>query len=248
MKAKLIALAVLLLLAGTAGASEMQILVSRTLEGDLKLSGAQSETGVLEANADYHNTGGVSYTARMRMDVVSDEGLVFTGWSRKYTLAPGDRKSFMAHWYSPDAEGNHSAVLRIYYANEISEPLVMNFTTNPKDTEDVFTVYNLRTYGDYVRFSLAANRSADDVVVFPSEYPPGWIFEQAAMEGIPAGKSAEVILPYQADIFSDQDVTIAVATKDGSFYKEASLKLERIEGIPAYFSQLLDRIENALRF
>ena len=53
MKAKIIALAFLLLLAGTAGAAEMQILVSNTLEGNLKLSGFQSEAGVLEANADY---------------------------------------------------------------------------------------------------------------------------------------------------------------------------------------------------
>jgi len=241
----LIVLFLFIIAAGAA--TEIEIFVSKTIEGNLKVTGIQNGTGVLEVNSGFHNTGGLPYMARARIDVIRGEEIIFTGWSEKKKLVSGERKNFKLYWYKPDTRGNFSLVTRIYYGNEISEPLIKNFTINTAGMQDVFTIYDFKTYDDYIRFDLYASKTVKDVVVFPAEYPKGWIFGQTVIDEIKKGKSVEVVLPYQTDIFYTENIKIMVATKDGMYYTQDEFELDRLTGVLKYINLFLDWLKNILR-
>ena len=240
-------LVISLLVMGFAGATEIMVAVSKTLQGSL-ITSMKENISIAELDVGFHNTGSVSYKARARLDVLNGTDIIFTGWSDKKTIVPGDRKDFKIYWYGPNMSGTFPSVARVYYANEITEPEAVNITIESRDSRDVFRIYDFKTYDDYMRIDIEANETAKDVVVFLSVCPKGFICEQAEIAEIKAGKSAEVMLPYQTDLFYPDDIGIAVVTKDGSFYKDATFRMDRLTGLSVHINLFLDWLKNVFRF
>ncbi|UCD07202.1 MAG: hypothetical protein JSW41_05250 [Candidatus Aenigmatarchaeota archaeon] len=248
MKAKIMITFIALFLSiSIAGATEIEVLVSKSLEGNLKVAGIQNDAGVIELSTEFHNTGSVSYKARVRMDVLDGTKTLFTGWSDKKMIVPGERKNFKIYWYRTNTRGDFPSTIRVYYGNEITEPKIVNLTVYTINTEDVFKIHDFKTYDDYLRFDLEANKTVNETIVFASEYPMGWIFEQVKIDEIKEGRSAEVIIPYQTDLYYQDNIKIMIVTKDCRYHKEDTFGLERLTGISKYINLFLDWLKNLFR-
>jgi len=106
---------------------------------------------------------------------------------------------------------------------------------------------NFRVYDSHIRFDLASNRSAGDVLIIPQGLPATWVIEQAKIEGMDAGSVKHVVLYYETGFFRERDVTIAAVTEDGRYYSEQAFKLKKESGIMKYINLLMDMLGGLFR-
>lgn len=193
---------------------------------------------------DLFNTGSVPYTARLRLDIYKENENIFTAWSDERTFLAGDKDFFNLYWFVNET-GNYTARLRSYYGNEILQ--TENFTLGfvRKETRDVFDIKDFKTFGDRVTFKINSNESTENVVVFPSKIPLGWIFEQKKIGKVEIGKLKEVSLPYKPSYFSERNIVINVASENGELFSQKTFKMVKEktlrEKFLEFFSKLLQR-------
>ena len=198
------------------------------------------DTNLFKVTTEFYNTGSVGYNARSRLDIFSQSNLIYTGWSKESSLIPGTRSSYDIYWYEPNTTGDFSAKLRIYYANEIKESEISFKIKNFTVSQDIFKISEIRTYDDYIKFSLKSPQSVGNVIVFPSKYPSGWIFEQTKIEKLDENDKVSVSLPYRASLWMPSEVTIAIVTEDGKYYSSKTFSLAKEEGLLKYIHYLTD--------
>jgi hypothetical protein len=171
----------------------IEVEIPKSLEGNFTSFSYDSSKDILKFWFEFYNSGSTAYRTRIRLDVFNDSKIVFTGWSDEKVLMPGDRKNFEIYWYT-NSTGNFSARVRAYFGNEIFERRISLEKKNSFSPEDVFEIKNFRTYDDFIVFDIKAKRNAKDVVILPSDFPLGWIFEQKKIDFLKEGEERTVAI------------------------------------------------------
>lgn len=217
--------------------------VPENLKGSITLFSYGPFLDILKFQTEYYNTGSIAYKARIRIDVFNDSQMVFTGWSDEKSMMPGDRKNFEIYWYT-NSTGNFTAKARVYFANEINEEelnIEKKVSTFP---ESIFEIESFRTYDNHVIFDLMAKKDARNVVVIPSNFPLGWIFEQKKIDSINKDEGMTVILHYYPSVWTPQNINLVIASDEGRYSTEKTVELRKETGIQWLFYYIVDGLRS----
>ena len=233
-----------------AAAGRVSVQIYGTVISDFRVAEIDDGSSTVAVYLGAHNTGSIEYAARARIDIVDGEQVLFTGWSEKKELNPGQRKGFVVYGYKPDAS-NLSVRARLYHGNEISElgPVAISGSEADGATPPLsaFSIMNFRVYDSHIRFDIASNQSVEDILIIPQGLPATWVIEQAKIGSMRAGSVNEVILYYETGFFRERDITIAAATEDGRYYSGQSFQLRKESGIAKYINLFTDWVGGLFR-
>lgn len=247
MKAIALVLALILILP-VAIAGIIEIEVKMKLSGKATITSLQRFNNVVKLVTEFYNTGSVPYKARARLDILNESNLIFSGWSEEKELMPGERKEFEIFWLSSSEAKNLTARIRVYFGNEIFEENRSFNIDYVRSSESIFQIKNFRTYDNYVRFEVRANQSLEKVIVIPSDYMHGWIFEQVKIENFTSNKNIEVKIPYIPTIWREGKVKINVFTEDGKYYSSQTFELKKEKGPLKYLHMIYDKLSLIFNF
>lgn len=235
--------AVLLLIALGALASSytVRVGVAEVIKSEIKPLSENETNNFLALGYDIYNSGSAGYSARLRLDVYngteSTGNEIATVWSREVPLLPGEHKTVQLYWYAANMSRNLTAKIRAYRANEIEDAgqiAVAADAAKSGESRSIFTIEKIRVYDSTIKVRLRSSEDAGSAVVYPVNYPKGWIFGQEKTGGIASGKSMWVTLDYEPSLFSEQDVRLAVAGDSGKYYSEYDFKLRKEAGLLKY--------------
>jgi len=238
---------VLILMFSIINAQVIKIGVKETIDKEIgPISYNQSVIdGPFKVSFELFNTGSTGYKTRVRLDVFKENSLVFNGWSKEYSLNPGVRSNFEIYWYPLNLTGDFTGRMRVYYANEIEDLDPIEFEIkNEIVPEDVIKITDFRTFEEEVVFEISSSQNLDNVIIIPSNYPLGWIFELKKIGKLNRIERKDVELHYEPTLWKSSDVTINVITEDGKYYTSESFTLERAGLLRQFlydFSKLLSR-------
>jgi hypothetical protein len=222
----------------------IEVDVSEYVKGDIVSYSRNVSFNVVKFSTEFSNTGSIAYKARARIFVYKDDKLAFTGWSQEKTLMPGSRKTFDIYWYS-NSPMKYKAKLRLYFGNEIIESEEKEFQIDKiLVPEDTFEIMNFRTYDDYVIFDIKSKKDAKDVMVIPSNYPLGWIFEQKTIDFIRKDSMKTVLINYYPTVWEPKSLKLMIVGENGNCYMEKTLEMKKEEGIIKLFYDVLDSLRS----
>ena len=242
---KLILIAVLfvLILAKIVFSSLIEVDINEDIKGEIFHVGVNISSNIVKFSAEFSNTGSIAYNARARIFIYKNDKLLFNGWSQEKTLMPGDRKIFDVYWYA-SSPVKYESKLRFYAGNEIFESEKKEFQVNEALVpEDNFEIMNFRTYDDHIIFDLKSKNDAKNIIVIPSKYVLGWIFEQKTIDYMKKGSVKAVSINYYPTFFEPKDLKLAVVAENGKYYSEKTLEMRKEQGIIRIFHSILDSLK-----
>lgn len=225
-----------------ASSTVIKVEVPKDLKGNISSFSYNYTLNILKFQIEYYNTGSVAYKVRNRIDILNDSKEVFTGWSEEKSLMPGDRKNFEIYSYI-NSTGNFTVKARSYFANEILEQKFSIEKSTSILSENVFEIKNFRTYDDFVIFDVKAKENVRNVVIIPSDFPVGWIFEQKKIDSIDKNNEKTVILHYYPTIWTQENLTLAIASDEGRYYTEKIFELKKEAGIQWLIYYIIDNLK-----
>ena len=227
-------------------AQMIEIGIQEVLQGNISALLYNQTSHLVHFQVEFFNSGSVDYKARARIDIFKGSRLLYTGWSDEREFWPGARESFDLFWYPSNLSGDFKARIRIYYAGEIAER-VINFSIQqlPKP-QSIFQMLDFRTYDEWVKLSIRSQKSVEGVVLIPSGFPRGWVFEQAKLKGLEEGKRKTAYIKYEPAIWRPVEVKIYAISQDGKFVSFQTFKLEREKGLLKYVRFFLDYLKDML--
>ncbi|MFH0929010.1 MAG: hypothetical protein V1818_01485 [Candidatus Aenigmatarchaeota archaeon] len=235
-----------LLLICTAYAASVEVGISEVMEGKLISLSHDNATNIVKFSAEFYNTGSVPYKTRMKTEIIKGDETVFNGWSDEKDFMPGDKRMFETYWHATTS-GAYSVKLKAYFGNEIKEYKKVDFVVGSvADSEDVFAIENFRTYDDYVLFDVVSNEDVENVIIMPSGYTAGWIFEQKTIDNLTKNSSKYVMIKYKPTLWSRSAVKMSIVSDDGKYYTEESLEMKKLEGLTGLYFYITDSIKYAL--
>jgi hypothetical protein len=229
-----------------ANSTIIEVEIPQYLFGNFTSFSYDSSKDILKFWFEFYNSGSTAYRTRMRLDVLNDSRIIFTGWSDEKVLMPGDRKNFEIYWYT-NSTGNFSARVRAYFGNEILERKFSLEKNNSFSPEDVFEIKNFRTYDDFIVFDIKAKRNAKDVVILPSDFPLGWIFEQKKIDFLKEGEERTVAIDYHPTAWTEGKLNLIVASNDGRYKTEERFEMKKEAGILWLIYYLTDMLKLFIR-
>jgi hypothetical protein len=242
-KILLAALACVLTLAGLAASTSVLVDVSQNVQIQLVHQGQSVSSSLVNFSSEVYNTGSIPYSARARIFVYGNGSLMFSGWSQESPLMPGDKEILNIYWNAP-TPGSYESKLRIYFGNEIIENANESFKVSDSPvSEDVFKVSGFRTYDDHVVFDLESSKDVSDVVIIPTQYMPGWIFEQKKIDLIKGGAIKPISVSYNPTVWQQSPLKIAVVAENGRYFSEKTVLMEKGSGATNLINSIIDRLK-----
>jgi hypothetical protein len=186
----------------------------------------------------WENTGSVGCSFLMRADIYQriDGRLVplHTSWSKETPIEPGGAGNLEAFWY-PNRTGDFSVETSLYYCNFLSDGPQANFSIL-KFARPASLPGEIRAESDvdYVDFIVNPTEDISSLVIVPSSYPTGWVFESGEWSGIEKGKEARLRLGYSAQIWKPSNVSFDVVSSDGRYRQSVVVKISKREEFPLY--------------
>ncbi|MEM5773290.1 MAG: hypothetical protein QXL86_03685 [Candidatus Aenigmatarchaeota archaeon] len=229
-----------------AKATIIEVEIPKSLEGNLSSFSYDSSKDIMKFQFEFYNTGSTAYKTRIRLDLINNSKIVFTGWSNEKILMPGDRKNFEVYLYS-NLTGNLTLRSRMYFGSEIQENFFTIEKKNSLESEDVFEIKNFRTYDDFVVFDIKANKAAKDVVILPHNFPLGWIFEQKEIALLNENEEKTVAIKYFPTVWTEGKVNLIVASDGGKHKTERTFEMKKEIGILWLIYYLTDQFKLFLR-
>ncbi len=201
--------------------------------------------GLLSSAPELYNAGSVSYAARVRLSVLKEGSEIFSAWSAKDAVMPGERENFNVFAYV-ESPGNYTALLYGHYANDAFELAGYNFSVNEYTPASRMIILSKpRIYDDKITISVASETGEKGIVIMPVGYPKTWIFEQKTLPALSGKKTARISIPYEADIFSEKQITLIAASLDGEALGRIEFSMKREQGLYKYISLINDWIQGA---
>lgn len=203
-----------------------------------------------KVNMELFNSGSVGYNGRIRLDIFYGDDLVFTGWSHEKYFFPGNQEVYNLYWHPSDVEGKFKASIRIYHGNEIKKIKPIKFEIKPteKTPEDIFEILDFRTYDEEVKLLIKTNKTFENVVIVPSDYPNDWIFEQTKIDKLESGNVKIISLRFQPSLWKEDDVTIHVFTEDGEYHTIRSFELKKETTFWKYYYKIIHDLRVLFKF
>lgn len=233
----------LLILSKLSTSTSIEVDVNEDVRSQITHEIQNVSLNVVNFSSEVYNIGSIPYNARTRIFVYNESKLLFNGWSQEKTLMPGDKKTFNIYWYT-NSKGKYESKLRIYFGNEIIENEKNDFQVSESLTsEDVFEIENFRTYEDHVIFDIISKKDVKNVIIIPSQYVPGWIFEQKTVENFKKGMIKPVSINYYPTVWKPTSLKLAVVAEDGKYYSEKIVQMKKEEGITNLIYTILDNLK-----
>lgn len=238
----LIVSASFLLFGAIAAAYLVEVNVAEVISSEIK-SADLSTDAFVALNYDVFNSGSAGYRLRLRADIYNNsrtgDAPAATIWTKELSFEPGERKPEAIYWYG--GSGNYTARVRAYRAQEITDvgdvEIIPDVAAVP---ESIFTIEKVRIYGGEIKMRIKSSKDAENVVIYPAEYPAGWLFEQEQAGSIGAGRSAWITMRYEPSLFSERGVVMAIAGSSGKYYSEQAVGLKLEAGLSKYVHLFLD--------
>ncbi|MEM7825064.1 MAG: hypothetical protein QXO27_03785 [Candidatus Aenigmatarchaeota archaeon] len=228
----------------------VEVDIPKYLKGNISSFSYNYSLNILKFQVEFYNTGSIAYKTRVRIDILNYSQRVFTGWSEEKTLMPGDRKNFEVYWYT-NSTGNFTASVRSYFANEIFEQKFNIEKSNSILPEDIFEIKNFRTYDNFVIFDIKTIKDVKNVIVIPSNFPIGWVFEQKKINSIDKNSKKIITIRYYPTVRTRENLTLTIASDEGKYYTEKSFELRKKTGILWLVYYIIDNFKtnfNLMRF
>lgn len=242
-KLLLIVILCFLILIKFAFSTSLEVDISEDIKSKIIYETQNISFNVVKFSTEFYNTGSIAYNARARIFVYNNSKLIFSGWSQENFLMPGDKKTFDVYWYA-DSLGNYESKLRMYFGNEIVENNKTEFQIDETlIPEDVFEIYNFRTYDNYVIFDIKSKKDATNVIMIPYKYVSGWIFEQKTIENIKKDSIKTIKIPYYPTVWKPSNITLVITNENGKYYSEKTVEMKKETGILKVIYNILDSLK-----
>lgn len=225
-------------------AALIEVDILEILEGDISSLNYDNSSNIVKFTTEFNNRGSVPYKTRIKIDVFDGDGVIFTSWSKENVMMPGDKKIFENYWFNDG--GKYDVKIRAYLGNEIRDYKKIEIFLQDVESEDIFEIKSLRTYDDYMVFDIFSKRDVKNVVVMPSQYRLGWIFEQESIESMRANSTKTVKISYYPSVWLPSDVKILVVSDEGKYFSEESFEMEKNTGLWGLFYFWLDSLKLVL--
>jgi hypothetical protein len=179
---------------------------------------------------NWYNTKSVGCDTRMRIDMHDVDGkYVDTAWSDSAVLEPGEQLDFHIYWY-PKKEGHYNPALKIYTCQEVITQEIAGFDVLSLPSPENTITMEAENTDDGIKLTLTSDSDIDNVVVVPTKYPFGWVFESTHVDFLKAGESRIVFMEYAPSRWKEEKVTlraVSVSGRQASEPVEVEVKEER---------------------
>ena len=210
-------------------ALDIKVDIDEVLEGNVNTIKYDSIIeDIFKLRLEFSNKGSVNYKTRIRLDIFNKSDLLYTSWSQEEPIYPGGMKNFYVYWYPLNLTGNFTGIIRVYYANEIMEldPIELYVKRTPIPDSSI-EILDFKTYENEVEVSFKSSKALDNVIIIPSKYPKGWIFEQTKIEKINENEIQKATLAYKPSLWESKEVKIDIFTEDGKYYTSKTFLMEK---------------------
>ncbi len=176
------------------------------------------------------NTGSAGCAVKVRADFYKDSRLLKTTWSEIEALEPGGHFLFHNYWM-PDREGNITANITIHQCYETFERdqisfYVSNSTIGRTDNLQVIEAKNTKSE---INLTIVSNKTLEDVLVIPANYPLGWLVEPVKINKIEKDEEKTITVPYVPSTWHGETILFDIITQDGTEYTTHSVQLKEQE-------------------
>lgn len=224
----------------TAFGTSIEVNVADMVNSEAKELSRTLNNNVLKVSYDVLNSGSSGYGARMRLDVFNGTGQTATLWSREEKLIPGERRTISMYWYGPQDNENITVKARLYRAYETAEVGNLTEKFGKGDAEESIELDKIRVYDDEIRFRIKSRSDTERIIVYPEEYPRGWIFEQGTVDNIEAGRLKPASIHYETGLFSEKRITLLAVSEDGRYYGRRTFELKKEQGLGKWLNKFTD--------
>ena len=221
----------LVLLASSAVAIQIRTEINGVIEGQIEY--VDYRNAVYDSPQEFKvalvNTGSVGCLARVRVDVMNGDKLVYSAWSRELPVESGSSELFTSYW-QPNESGNYTGDVRIYQCNMIYDGPELNFSAviSNKTAANPFEV-KVNNNGDKIMVTVKSNVDLDGVAIIPEDYPLGWIVESSEVN-LKKGEERTAEIRYSPGIWKPGDVKLLLSTSDGAYKASSTYRIR--EGSP----------------
>jgi hypothetical protein len=245
MKRTVLILFCFLIIVRIAYSAIVEVGIAETLEGNISSITYDNTSNIAKISVEFYNTGSVPFKARIKAEIFNESDMLFSGWGKEEDFMSGDKKVSDIYWYTNNI-GDYFAKIKVYFGNDVVEYKRFGFSiTKSVEPEDVFEIKNLRTYDDHIIFDLDSRKEAENVIVIPTKYTPGWIFEQAEVGNISGNSSKLVVMKYYPTIWKPSNTTLAIVSDKGTYYTEETVEMSKNEGLVGLFYFIVDSLRMA---
>ncbi len=221
--------------------SSLQVNVEDIIGSETKEIGRKTANNVMRIDYDVLNSGSAGYGARMRLDIFGGIEKIATLWSREEKMAPSERKTISLYWFAQYA-GNITAKARLYRGFEIVDAANTTEQFKNSSAENSIEINRVKVYDNEIRFRIKSKSDASKIIIYPTEHPEGWLFEQGFVDDVAAGKEKKASISYETGLFVPKKITLIAVSADGKHYGITTFVMEKEEGFGKWVNLLMDRI------
>ena len=176
------------------------------------------------------NIGSAGCVVKVRADFYKDSVFLKTVWSEVEALEPGGTFLFHNYWMA-DVDGDIRVNISIYQCYERFEwgQLSFNVVNSTVHESDNFFVSETKNSPDEINLTIMSNKTLENVLIIPYEYPLGWIVEPQRIDRIDAGEVKTVTIKYHASTWHARTIVFDIVTTDGSEYDQIDVQLKEEE-------------------
>lgn len=227
MKFKLIALVVgLSVLSFVTFSLYISVDISGNIKADTNYINHQTEIDKQPINLLFNleNIGSVTCESFYKVDFKKNNETIYTAWSKKDVVKPGDLKTFNVYW-NPTESGEIKVYPKLYMCDDIYElnetsinvKNILNYTTN-------FIDVKYKNTNNSIKFYLKSNKSKE-VFIIPDKYPQGWRFYPVKTK-LEANKKKVVEMKFDTPFFYETPIKFNIVSADGEIndFDEVELK------------------------
>jgi len=228
------------LLTTTAYSAKINVNVLELINSQAKEINHDTYNNVLKISYDVMNSGSIDYGARIRLDIFNGTKYTTTIWSKEEAIIPGERKTINMYWYSPSDNETWTANARLYRAYEIKEIGNVTEISGKGNSENTLEISSARVYENEIKLRVKSRADTKNIILYPINYPAGWLFEQEEIGGINAGSSKAASIHYETGAFHEREITVIAINEDGKNYGTKTFMLKKEEGLSKLVGQLRD--------
>lgn len=172
----------------------------------------------------WYNSESASCRSRLEFEIYknsyNESAYIKSVWSEERDMTPGMSNSFEAYWI-PSEEGNYSVKIIVHHCHEIIESDVMNFSVESlPNWEEVMSIEAENIPGRKIQVKLKSDKDLENIIIVPTGYPLGWIFNGERIEKIKAGETITKELDYEPSIWNEENINIQAVSLDGKYSSE----------------------------
>jgi hypothetical protein len=221
----------------------IKLTVAPRIEGNLNFFNFSNEIPISNLQVYWENTGSVGCKVRARAEFFREDELKYVAWSQAKEVWPGALAVLNSFVTLP--EGNYSFHLFIHHCYLTFDKGWYNITFTNSYLGSGIEVKFFKTFKNNLELKIKNNADkVENLVIIPTSYPFGWIFESAIIEEIEKGEEKTVRINYEPSIWQEENVTLVIGNLEGKVFLEKTfeMKLEK-----SFFEKFYEFIESIFK-